>query len=178
MAVDTVPCLNAARRSTKPLGRGCSGRTRNTTTHQRLRDDHARGRPSEDLNLARCIKKHVPEPLRRTLLKDRQHLVKPGREEVQRGHDPAVRPQPVLLHHFLVVYGVADVDASGEGNLFGGRVKVDVIRGGGLFDCVKVQALHQCGLPRARHPDDDTRDCALGGGSGGGGGADVELRYR
>jgi hypothetical protein len=70
------------------------------------------------------------------LLDEVQDLVKPGREQVQRGHDPSVGPQSILFHHLLVVHRVPDVDVDRIRHAGHSRVKVhNVWR---LLQCMEV----------------------------------------
>ena len=79
------------------------------------------------------------------------HLVKAGGKEGEGGEDGAVGAPPVLLHHILVVDSVADVDVGAIGQLGDGGVEVDDVAGIPPAVQVCVQALHEGGLPAARH---------------------------
>lgn len=85
---------------------------------------------------------------RRSFFQKPQYLIHLRCEEVERGQDPTVRAEVILLHDFLVVDRVSDVYVALEGDSQDGRVEVDDIRW--LFPLVKigVYALHESCLAR------------------------------
>jgi len=111
-----------------------------------------------------------------------EDLVEAGGEEVERGHDAAVGPEAVLLHDFLVLDRVADVDVGAERDAGRGRVQVDDVGRLLLHVQVRVEPLHEGRLAAAGHADHDAHHrlllgrrrrlaaagaAALGGGGGG-----------
>lgn len=106
-----------------------------------------------------------------TLFNETKNLIKLGREEVECSQDAAVwaefiswlgggvgsplkhKKRDILLHDFLVVHGVPNIDVGVKWNVRNSRIKIEDVRwrGGFLGVQIRVYTLHKCCLPRSCH---------------------------
>lgn len=92
------------------------------------------------------------------LLEELQDLVDLGREQVEGRKDATVRTEVVLLHDFLVVNRVSNVNIALEGHVEYSWIEVYDVGRISLAVKVGVDALHEGRLARSSHADADDRD--------------------